>query len=107
MGGITVDVIMTPGHTPTNISAFISTEGVLYSGDCIVNKLIPNLEEGSPEEWRTWKVSLERIKKLSSKFIIPGHGEVITGKKRILEEIERIDRILDRAIETGISPTID
>lgn len=105
LGGINVDIIMTPGHTPTNLSAFISTEGVLYSGDCIVNKLIPNLEEGSPEEWRIWKVSLERIKKLSPEFIIPGHGEVITGKKRLLEEIERIDQILDRAIETGAAPT--
>jgi len=106
LGTLKAQIIMTPGHTDTNISVYIPSEGVLYCGDCIVDRFIPNLEDGTISDWETWRQSLEKIEGISPTIIVPGHGDIISGQSNIKGEIERIKTILDKAIETGIAPTI-
>ena len=35
LGSCRVEVLLTPGHTPTNISLYVPEEGVVYCGDCL------------------------------------------------------------------------
>jgi len=104
LGGIHVKVLETPGHTPFNLSYLVSDEQVLFCGDAIVTHYIPNLEEGGPEDWKTWLNSLDLIETKRCEIIIPGHGDFITGQD-IPKAIERIRRILKEAINTGKAPT--
>lgn len=104
LGQLNVRIVMTPGHTPANLSVLATQERVLYSGDCIVSDYLPNLEEGSPEAWRTWIESLDRITALDPAVVVPGHGQVLRGPE-IRREIQRIRDILEEAISLGKVPT--
>jgi glyoxylase-like metal-dependent hydrolase (beta-lactamase superfamily II) len=69
LGDCAVCILLTPGHTPTNISAWIPADGVLYCGDCLAHKYSPNLDFGTAPE------SLEHIERLN-RANVPGHGPV-------------------------------
>lgn len=105
LGSISVEVLPTPGHTTTNISVFVPTDGILYCGDCLVSGYLPNLEEGSYEDWRTWLVSLDRVEALAPTIVVPGHGEIMRGKE-IAVELQRTRRVLETAISRGVAPTL-
>jgi glyoxylase-like metal-dependent hydrolase (beta-lactamase superfamily II) len=98
LGGLKVQILLTPGHTPTNISVFVPADGVLFTGDCVVNDYLPNLAEGSKNDWQRWQTSLERIRQLKPEVIIPGHGAVIL-KNEITNKISTIIDILEQAIK--------
>jgi glyoxylase-like metal-dependent hydrolase (beta-lactamase superfamily II) len=49
-------------------------------------------------------LSLEAIKRLDPKIIVPGHGEILSDH-RINTEIKRTESILNMAIKNGLAPT--
>jgi glyoxylase-like metal-dependent hydrolase (beta-lactamase superfamily II) len=104
LGVITAQVFLTPGHTPTNVSISVPTDGVVYCGDCIVSGYLPNLEGGDAAAWKTWLESLDRIAALAPKILVCGHGPVLEGHA-VNEEIARIRGIVQDAIATGHAPT--
>lgn len=106
LGGICVQIIMTPGHTTSNLSVYQKDEKVIFCGDCVLPEFIPNLEEGNIPEWQLWLESLDRIKLLDIEIIVPGHGNIIFGKTNIMKEIERIKIIIQTAIKNNKAPTI-
>jgi glyoxylase-like metal-dependent hydrolase (beta-lactamase superfamily II) len=93
LGGIVAKILMTPGHTDTNISIFCEPDKVLYCGDCVVQKFMPNIEENGIEMMNSWMKSLEKIAGLELDILVPGHGDILYGKN-IRKEIERIRKIL-------------
>ena len=97
LGGITAEIILTPGHTSMNLSVYIPKEGILYCGDTIVTDYIPNLDDGGKDDWKCWLNSLQKIARLSPKIIIPGHGEILEGYE-IEKEISRMRSIINLAI---------
>jgi glyoxylase-like metal-dependent hydrolase (beta-lactamase superfamily II) len=98
LGGVKAEILMTPGHTPTNLSVYFPSESVLFCGDCIVTDYWPNYEGGGVREWQQWLSSLAKIKTLGPKLIVPGHGQVLEEPK-LSAEITRIQSILIKAIE--------
>jgi glyoxylase-like metal-dependent hydrolase (beta-lactamase superfamily II) len=104
LGDCPVEVLLTPGHTPTNVSVYVSNDGVLYCGDCLVNGYMPNLDCGTRLDWQEWLVSLDRITGLAPKVVVPGHGPVATGND-VRRLIETLRSELERSISTGLSPT--
>ncbi len=103
LGSFSVQIVLTPGHTPTNISVYVPVDSVLFCGDCLLNAYLPNLNDGSPEDWHAWLQSLTHIEALNPATVVPGHGEVMHGAE-IAEEIKKTRQILQKAIETGKSP---
>lgn len=104
LGGLTAEVLLTPGHTRTNLSVWAPSEGVLYTGDCVVSEYLPNLDAGSPADWRLWLDSLDRIEALKAECVVPGHGPVACGAE-IPQALNRMRGILHEAIHRGSSPT--
>lgn len=104
LGSCEVEVLLTPGHTPSNISVYVPSDGALYSGDCLANGYLPNLDAGSVEDWRIWLTSLDRIAALNPRIVIAGHGPVATGDE-VPVVIGKVREVLQRSIETGKSPT--
>ena len=104
LGDLSVRVLLTPGHTPTNLSVFVPGEGALFTGDCVVAGYLPNLKAGGPEEWRTWLASLERISALTPRLIVPGHGPVLRDAQ-VPTALADVRRVLEDAIAEGRAPT--
>ena len=71
-----MQVIETPGHTKGSVSFYEKKNKLLFSGDCLFKGNIGryDLESGSKEEM---KESLEKLLKLDSKVLLPGHGEIL------------------------------
>jgi glyoxylase-like metal-dependent hydrolase (beta-lactamase superfamily II) len=104
LGGLSAQLIMTPGHTDSNLTVYLDSEKTLFCGDCLVTGYIPNLESGNAVAWQNWLMSLALLEDLTPTVVVPGHGQVLTGKA-IRAEIERHRRFLYEAIANGNAPT--
>ena len=104
LGDCSVEILPTPGHTNTNISAWVPAEGVLYTGDCLIAKYIPNLDAGTPADWEAWLASIDRLEALRPEIVVMGHGPVARGSQ-VGTVIETVRRVLWEAIAAGHSPT--
>ena len=104
LGGAAAEILLTPGHTPSNLSVYVPDDGVLFCGDCLINGYVPNLDAGGTPEWRQWVESLDRIARLKLRAVVPGHGAVIVGDE-IPRAVDCVRGELERALARGISPT--
>jgi len=104
LGGLEAHILLTAGHTQTNISIYIPDDNVLFAGDCLLNGYLPNLEEGMAEDWRIWLTSLDKIEAVAPAVVIPGHGNVLRGEQ-ITEEIRQTQEVLETALRIGRAPT--
>jgi glyoxylase-like metal-dependent hydrolase (beta-lactamase superfamily II) len=104
LGDCEAQIILTPGHTPTNLSVYVPSDGVLFSGDCLVNGYMPNLDCGTISDWQDWLRSLDRIAGLAPKIVVPGHGPV-TRDGEVTRLIEAVRKTIEQSLESGRSPT--
>ena len=104
LGNCPAKILLTPGHTPSNASLWISEDRVLYCGDCLVNLYVANLDCGGVCEWQQWLESLQRIEHLDPAIVVPGHGPVATGGE-VTRLIATVREELHRAIGSGFTRT--
>jgi glyoxylase-like metal-dependent hydrolase (beta-lactamase superfamily II) len=104
LGDCEIEILLTPGHTPSNISVYVPSDGVLFCGDCLVNGYLPNLDAGSVPDWHIWLKSLDRVAALAPRIVVPGHGPLATGDD-VQRLIESVREVLRQSIDAGRSPT--
>jgi ribonuclease/clavin/mitogillin len=80
-GGVRVQVLLTPGHSPDSICFYIEEEGVLFSGDTLLGSsttTVHNLGQ--------YRSSLKRLLDLPKlEVICPGHGAVVNDPQERLQ----------------------
>jgi glyoxylase-like metal-dependent hydrolase (beta-lactamase superfamily II) len=105
LGACEVQIVMTPGHTPSNISVYVTSDGVLFCADTLINGYMPNLDAGSVDDWRLWLKSLDRIAELAPRIVVPGHGPVAKGEEvpRLIASVREVleARYRQRPIANG------
>ncbi len=82
LGDYEATVVATPGHTRGSISLFLEKEGLLFSGDHILNHITPNallmLEEDvllpRRQSQKEYFDSLRSVAQLRPKTVHPAHG---------------------------------
>ncbi len=77
-GGIEVEVIHTPGHTPGSVCYFIRRERILFTGDTLFSGAVgrTDFKGGSKKRLRE---SLRYLLRLGPDVrVLPGHGEPTT-----------------------------
>ena len=88
LGGLTFELIATPGHSPGLIAVYIPEKKLVFASDNIFNGVQTwHYSSNIPQ----WVESLQRLKKLDAEIIVPGHGPVcgadrIDAQKAILFE---------------------
>jgi len=76
LGDLTVQLISVgPLHTRGDSIIFIEEESVLFSGDVMMGGIIPSIDS-EYASFDKWKGAIEKIDKLSPKFIIGSHGDI-------------------------------
>jgi hypothetical protein len=50
LGGVTVELLLVPGHTTANLAVWVAEDRVLYAGDTVVSDYRPNLASGAPSD---------------------------------------------------------
>jgi glyoxylase-like metal-dependent hydrolase (beta-lactamase superfamily II) len=98
LGGKTLQLFHSPGHTPDSIAALVVEDKVLFASDTILP--VPTIFDGDLD---TLVQSLERLKELPIDSIVQGHGEVILRGEvadRIDQAVAYLNRIHDLVDET-------
>lgn len=93
VGGLHLEVINTPGHTPGHLCFYLREDRALFSGDHIMGR--GTVVVGPPEgDMIQYLASLRRLLDYDLDLIVSGHGPLITEpKKRIQELIQhRLER---------------
>jgi glyoxylase-like metal-dependent hydrolase (beta-lactamase superfamily II) len=72
-----LEVIHTPGHTGGHVVLFGRAAGLLFSGDHVLPSVVPNvslLEHSAPDPLGRYIRSLEAMRSLPVRRVLPGHG---------------------------------
>lgn len=81
VGGLSLRLIHTPGHSPDSVCYFYEDEGVLFTGDTILGSTTTTVNDLAD-----YMRSLERILALPNlRLLCPGHGPVIEDPQSYIE----------------------
>jgi glyoxylase-like metal-dependent hydrolase (beta-lactamase superfamily II) len=105
LGGCDAEILLTPGHTASNLCIWVPGDGVVFTGDCLANRYVPNLDCATVEGWRQWLDSLDRLASLAPGAVVPGHGPVAVGEDAP-RLIEAVRSVIEQSISSGFSPTM-
>jgi len=99
-------VVHTPGHTSGHICLYLPSRGVLFTGDTVVGE--GTTWVGPPDgDMKAYLHSLERLKELSARLILPGHGPPIKDPSSWIEQLIRHRLMRERqilaALEEGMA----
>jgi glyoxylase-like metal-dependent hydrolase (beta-lactamase superfamily II) len=93
LGGVTARFLwLGAAHTRGDSFIFVEEEGVLFTGDVVLNRFFPIFPDADANG-RNWLFILDQLEALHPRTIVPGHGEVgeaaLVGKERIfLKEVQ-------------------
>ena len=89
LGEETFHICQTPGHSPGSLSIHWPERKVLFTGDLVFYGGIGRTDflEGNS---KSIKESIERMSHLDTELLLPGHGEMVMGKEKVLQNFEFI-----------------
>ncbi len=98
LGGITLETIHTPGHTPGHIAFFIPEHDLLFSGDIDLTPFGPFYGHDFADI-DDFLASIEKLKQVEAKMVISGHAGPFNGNlserfREYAEVIHSRDRLL-------------
>ena len=88
-GNLHFEIIDTPGHTPGSICLYWPSQGALFTGDLIFEQGIgrTDLPGGSG---RQLKGSILKVETLATQYLLPGHGNIISGARAVKDNFTQI-----------------
>jgi glyoxylase-like metal-dependent hydrolase (beta-lactamase superfamily II) len=105
-GGLVVEVVPTPGHSPDSVSFYLPADDIVLTGDHVLGRGTTVVEH--PEgRMADYLESLERVRALHARALLPGHGPVVDDPESVLayyvrHREERLDQIVE-AVRSGAS----
>lgn len=91
IGDMVLRVLDTPGHSPGSLCLYRPGDRVLFSGDVVFNQGVgrTDLPGGNGEQL---KRSIRMLSELDADILLPGHGEIVTGRDRVRANFADIER---------------
>ena len=98
LGGITLETIHTPGHTPGHIAFFIPEHDLLFAGDIDLTPFGPFYGHDFADI-DDFLASIEKLKQVEAKIVVSGHAGPFNGNlserfREYAEVIHSRDRLL-------------
>ncbi len=89
--GIDLTIIETPGHSPGSVSIYWKEQKALFTGDLIFKEGVgrTDVPGGNGD---LLKKSIKRMEPLDTEWLLPGHGEIISGAGDIQNNFEQIEQ---------------
>jgi glyoxylase-like metal-dependent hydrolase (beta-lactamase superfamily II) len=104
-GDFTFRVIWTPGHSSGHVCLYEPEKKILLSGDHILPKITPNIgvhPQSIENPLGRYLQSLQEIKKLDVKIVLPGHDIPFTNLRERIDEITHHHETRNREILESI-----
>ncbi len=102
IGGKTLNLIHTPGHSPDSIICWLKEDQVLFASDTVMP--IPYFVDGSHADFLQ---SLKLLRQYNVEHIVQGHGEVILRgeiDEKFESDIDYLNRLRD-AVDIALKST--
>jgi glyoxylase-like metal-dependent hydrolase (beta-lactamase superfamily II) len=89
LGSQTFNVYQSPGHSPGSLTIYWPERKTLFTGDVVFFGGIGRTDfmEGNS---KSLMESIERLSQLDTELLLPGHGDLVTGKELVLQNYEYI-----------------
>ena len=91
VGSFNFQILWTPGHAPGHICLYEAGKKILFTGDCILPIITPNIsldpQESGDHPLDDYIRSLTTLKQLEADLILPAHQHVFTGLQRRITEL--------------------
>ena len=94
IGDVELKIIKTPGHSPGSVCIYWEEKKALVCGDLIFNNSFGRVDFPGGNA-ALLKDSITRISQLDIEYLLPGHMEIISGKKNIEKNFEQIKQYFD------------
>jgi glyoxylase-like metal-dependent hydrolase (beta-lactamase superfamily II) len=94
VGGLTIEVVHTPGHTLGSVCFYLCQERALFTGDTALGLGTVAIAPPPHGDMALYLRSLERLKTYDSAVMLPGHGQPVHDVPRKLDELiaHRLER---------------
>lgn len=101
-GDLSLQVVLTPGHTPGHVCLYEAEKKILFSGDHILFDITPNITfwENVEDSLGDYLRSLERVYELEVEKTLPGHRNFHGSHRKRIEELREHHR---RRLEEALS----
>jgi hydroxyacylglutathione hydrolase len=93
IGGETLQIINTPGHSPGSVSIYWPTEKALITGDVIFNQSVGRTDFPGGDS-ALLKESIVRLSQLDIEYLLPGHMGIIQGKEAVDENFRMVKEFI-------------
>ena len=87
VGGVTIEVVHTPGHTLGSICLYLREERALFTGDTVLGLGTVAIAPPPHGDMGLYIQSLERLKGYDAALLCPGHGPPVQDVGRKLQEL--------------------
>lgn len=110
IGGIRLRAIDTPGHASNHVCWLLENEGLLFSGDHILEGVTPVIlvPDG---DMSAYLEALGRLKRYAPRAIAPGHGRVMREPLQVIDSLvaHRLarERKVHAALAARVRATLD
>ena len=92
IGDMRFQVIHTPGHSPGSFCIYWSDRKALFTGDVVFNQGVGRTDLPGGDG-QALKESIKMISRLDVEYLLPGHGEPITGRESVQSNFSEIERV--------------
>lgn len=92
IGDIELQVWHTPGHSPGSLCFYWPLNKVLISGDLVFKGGVGRTDLPGGDS-RQLKESIEHAASLPVASLLPGHGDIVSGKKEVKANFNRIAQV--------------
>jgi glyoxylase-like metal-dependent hydrolase (beta-lactamase superfamily II) len=105
LGGHALTVVATPGHSPDHVALWHEPSGTAFTGDLVVAGSSVMIHASRGGDLAEYLRSLERVRALGARRLLPAHGEPIDDPEAVLagyiaHRLERERQVVD-ALESG------
>ncbi len=87
VGGLTLEVVHTPGHTLGSVCLYLREERALFTGDTALGLGTVAISPPPHGDMALYLKSLERLKGYDCAVMLPGHGQAVHDVSRKLQEL--------------------
>jgi hydroxyacylglutathione hydrolase len=97
LDGLELDIIHTPGHSPGSVTLYWPLQKALFTGDLIFKEGLGRTDLPGGDGSKL-KESIQGLKDLDVEWLLSGHGDVLSGAKKVKKNFADVESFYFRYI---------
>ncbi len=91
LDGLELNIFHTPGHSPGSVTLYWPAQKALFTGDLVFKQGLGRTDLPGGDGSKL-KESIKRLTDLDVQWLLPGHGEIISGAEKVRENFAEIEQ---------------